>query len=442
LKIIKKKKLPFIDKEKEDQKAAREKGEPLPATPLVFLDAEAGDKIAKEVIDKITSAVTKALNEDGEGSGVVSKEVRAFREKQAEIEREKKEREEEIERRKRHREDEERKILRRQKERDEREFKVKETQLMEHEKERERERKIYLEDLREKQIRRKQALLLDDEDEKPRRKKIRSRDARKKRSREKEDDDREKAKELHELEHIRREQEKKELEEERKRAAVEEQIRLEAEKDAQCKAEKLKGVGQFKTEQYIVPVHLSQQNSEDKKPPGFSVSLNMTSSTKKAQVPSNTPSKPIFNAEPEEETLQTPKKKRKLMVLEHEVAKHEDKKDEVVDAKARVQATIDKIPTDKAELFKFEMDWSLVDEHKIIDSKMRPWVKKKIMEYLGEEEQTLIDYICKKLSEHTPPDQLLDLLLLVLEDEAGDFVIRMWRMLIYNIMILGVHTTS
>jgi len=176
---------------------------------------------------------------------------------------------------------------------------------------------------------------------------------------------------------------KKELEEERKRAAVEEQIRLEAEKDAQWKAEKLKGVGQFKTEQYIVPVHLSQQNSEDKKPPGFSVSLNMTSSTKKAQVPSNTPSKPIFNAEPEEETLQTPKKKRKLMVLEHEVAKHEDKKDEVVDAKARVQATIDKIPTDKAELFKFEMDWSLVDEHKIIDSKMRPWVKKKNYGIIG-----------------------------------------------------------
>jgi RNA-binding protein 25 len=67
---------------------------------------------------------------------------------------------------------------------------------------------------------------------------------------------------------------------------------------------------------------------------------------------------------------------------------------------------------------------------------MNGWVKKKIVEYLGEEEQSLINYICKKLNEHTPPDLLLDSLLQVLEDEASDFVIRMWRMLIYNILMI------
>jgi len=67
---------------------------------------------------------------------------------------------------------------------------------------------------------------------------------------------------------------------------------------------------------------------------------------------------------------------------------------------------------------------------------MNGWVKKKIVEYLGEEEQSLISYICKKLNEHTPPDQLLESLLQVLEDEASDFVIRMWRMLIYNILMI------
>jgi len=72
---------------------------------------------------------------------------------------------------------------------------------------------------------------------------------------------------------------------------------------------------------------------------------------------------------------------------------------------------------------------------KLVENKMRPWVKKKIVEFLGEEEQTLIDFICKKLTEHTPPEEVLNLLGYVLEDEATDFVIRMWRMLIYNMLM-------
>jgi len=57
----------------------------------IFLDTEHGDLIAKEQIEKIVQNVTKALMDDVEGSaGVVSKEVRMFREKQMKLEREKK----------------------------------------------------------------------------------------------------------------------------------------------------------------------------------------------------------------------------------------------------------------------------------------------------------------------------------------------------------------
>jgi RNA-binding protein 25 len=66
---------------------------------------------------------------------------------------------------------------------------------------------------------------------------------------------------------------------------------------------------------------------------------------------------------------------------------------------------------------------------------MKPWVTKKIMEYLGEEESTLINYICKKLLEHATPENTEAALLLVLEEEASDFMIRMWRMLIYNVLV-------
>jgi RNA-binding protein 25 len=65
---------------------------------------------------------------------------------------------------------------------------------------------------------------------------------------------------------------------------------------------------------------------------------------------------------------------------------------------------------------------------------MKPWVKKKITEYIGDEEQAFIDFICKKLVERITPHQLAEHLALVLEDEATDFVIKLWRMLIFNIL--------
>lgn len=58
---------------------------------------------------------------------------------------------------------------------------------------------------------------------------------------------------------------------------------------------------------------------------------------------------------------------------------------------------------------------------------MRPWVTKKIVEYLGEEEKTLIDFILNKITAKTPPTEMLKQIGLVLDEEGEMFVIRMWR---------------
>jgi len=402
----------------------KESGGPL----IPFLDTEAGDIAAKNAIEIVTSNVIKALNEEAGGTGVVvSKEVRAYREKQQKIEREKREREEEIERRRRKRDEDEKRELRRQQEREEREFRTKEKSWLEYEKDRDRSKKDYYESLKEKQIKRKQMILLDDEDDKTNRKKIRLRDAKRKRQREKEQDEIERAKEKHEADQLRREIEKRESKEEKRREQEERENKLKA---------------QFHPEPSMSPSQISF--IEEKKPTvPFSVSLNITpmNAPKKTTAPSMAPST-IFTAVEDDETNEyNLKKKRKLMPLEHEVGNHEPKEvpqesKPILDAKAKAQLVIDKIPTERADLFKFEIDWPLVEKHNIIELKMKTWVKKKIIEYLGEEETTLIEYICKKLSEHTAPDILLELLLLVLEDEASDFVIRMWRMLIYNILMI------
>lgn len=43
----------------------------------------------------------------------------------------------------------------------------------------------------------------------------------------------------------------------------------------------------------------------------------------------------------------------------------------------------------------------------VVGTKMRPWIEKKMVEYLGEEEKTLVDFIVAKLTNHCSPNDLL-----------------------------------
>lgn len=58
---------------------------------------------------------------------------------------------------------------------------------------------------------------------------------------------------------------------------------------------------------------------------------------------------------------------------------------------------------DREELFAYKINWQVVEAHNIIQSKMRPWIVKKIIEYLGEEEKTLTEFILTKLEQRALP---------------------------------------
>ncbi|XP_057448462.1 RNA-binding motif protein 25 isoform X2 [Lotus japonicus] len=93
---------------------------------------------------------------------------------------------------------------------------------------------------------------------------------------------------------------------------------------------------------------------------------------------------------------------------------------------------IDMIPKTKEELFSYEIDWTVYDKHQLHE-RMRPWISKKIQEFLGEEENTLIDYIVSSTQEHVKASQMLERLQIILDEEAEMFVLKMWRMLIFEI---------
>ncbi|XP_015696018.1 RNA-binding protein 25 isoform X2 [Oryza brachyantha] len=112
-----------------------------------------------------------------------------------------------------------------------------------------------------------------------------------------------------------------------------------------------------------------------------------------------------------------------------------DKKDKsksenksILDAKQ----LIDMIPRTKEELFAYEINWAIYDKHELHE-RMRPWIAKKIIEFLGEEESTLVDYIVSCTKDHVQASKMLELLQSILDVEAEMFVLKMWRMLIFEI---------
>uniref|UniRef100_A0A5K3EUQ6 PWI domain-containing protein n=1 Tax=Mesocestoides corti TaxID=53468 RepID=A0A5K3EUQ6_MESCO len=104
----------------------------------------------------------------------------------------------------------------------------------------------------------------------------------------------------------------------------------------------------------------------------------------------------------------------------------------VAEKRAIIKQIIERIPTAKDELFAYPIDWKAVDLE-FVNKRIKPWVDKKIVAYLGEAEATLSNFICEQVLEHKPPAKILSDIALVLEEEAEVFVVKMWRLLIYVI---------
>ncbi|CAG9767816.1 unnamed protein product [Ceutorhynchus assimilis] len=143
----------------------------------------------------------------------------------------------------------------------------------------------------------------------------------------------------------------------------------------------------------------------------------------------------VFN--PDEDDSDILVKKRKLVPLDYNEDKNV-KKDKLDESKSQeekrkhIKTLISKIPTEKVDLFEYKLDWSQLDSS-IMDKKIRPWINKKIIEYIGEPEPTLVDFICNKVLAGSLPQTILEDVQMVLDEEAEVFVVKMWRLLIYEV---------
>jgi len=129
-------------------------------------------------------------------------------------------------------------------------------------------------------------------------------------------------------------------------------------------------------------------------------------------------------------------KKRKLIPLDYDDDKQAEPKPQGKAATAeekrqKIKQLIESIPTGKDELYAFTLDWDIVDAS-LMDKRIKPWITKKIVEYIGEEEPSLTEFICQKVVARSSPGAIQNDVAMILDEEAEVFVVKMWRLLVYE----------
>ncbi|KAH8125030.1 HAUS augmin-like complex subunit 6 N-terminus-domain-containing protein [Trichoderma asperelloides] len=95
-----------------------------------------------------------------------------------------------------------------------------------------------------------------------------------------------------------------------------------------------------------------------------------------------------------------------------------------------VRALAQEIPSEKDGLWAWEVKWDFMDDA-VVRDKLRPFVEKKIVEYLGVQEEMLVEAVEEHLRKHGTAGALVEELEGALDDEAEDLVKKLWRMLIF-----------
>lgn len=94
-----------------------------------------------------------------------------------------------------------------------------------------------------------------------------------------------------------------------------------------------------------------------------------------------------------------------------------------------IRSLAQEIPNDVEGLWAWDVQWNHLDEV-TIEEKLRPFIEKKIVEFLGVQEQLLVDMMEECLRKKSKPADIVEELGEAL-DEAEDLVKKVWRMVIF-----------
>ncbi|KAJ3518156.1 hypothetical protein NLJ89_g26 [Agrocybe chaxingu] len=154
---------------------------------------------------------------------------------------------------------------------------------------------------------------------------------------------------------------------------------------------------------------------------GAPVRLNVSiaNQSSKEKEPTGKEKATVF-AHDEEEEDAAKKRRAPLVKLDFSVAESGEQ------TRERLERIRQSVPHDKESLFKAKLT---------IDRKLEPLVKRLMVKYLGEmEEEDLIMFVVEHLKDHKGPQKLIEGLEPVLEEEAVELVVSVWRQIIFESM--------
>ena len=137
--------------------------------------------------------------------------------------------------------------------------------------------------------------------------------------------------------------------------------------------------------------------------------------------------------EDEEDTTSTRDRRKLIPIpasqLESAKAQAQDMTDE--ERAAAAQSLASEIPNDKHALWAWDVQWAYLDAE-IIEERLKPFVEKKIVEYLGVQEDMVVDVVISALGAKKRPQEIVGELEGALDEEEADALVRkLWRMVVF-----------
>ncbi|KAF8993497.1 hypothetical protein BDQ17DRAFT_1252830 [Cyathus striatus] len=161
------------------------------------------------------------------------------------------------------------------------------------------------------------------------------------------------------------------------------------------------------------------------------LNVSIAQPTSKEKEPSAKEKTTVFGQDDDEEDDGIKKRKVPLVKLDFSVAESSEK------ARERLENIKESVPKDKETLFKAKVRWDGLSDS-LIDRKLEPLVKRQMEKYLGElEDDDLILFVLEHLKDHKGPHKLVEGLEPVLEEEASECIITIWRQVIFESMAYG-----
>ncbi|KIX02822.1 uncharacterized protein Z518_08765 [Rhinocladiella mackenziei CBS 650.93] len=174
-----------------------------------------------------------------------------------------------------------------------------------------------------------------------------------------------------------------------------------------------------------------RQHSSRREPARFKLSLGAAAQKAAAQSASQASKRTVADVEgllEDEEEDSHSGSRRTLIPIQYDASATSAMSEEER-AQAARQLAAD-IPNDKDGLWNWDVKWEFVDES-VIEERLKPFVEKKIVEYLGVQEQMLVDVVVNALRLRGKPQDLVGELEGALDEESEVLVRKLWRMLIF-----------